>query len=68
VVGEEAGIGILAECRVDDADNQGERGCGRIEIQVVEAGDGLILVGRISVRALGLDLLAVDEDSGAESG
>ena len=68
VVGEEAGVSILAECGVDDAHHQSERGYGGIEVQVIEAGDGLILVGRIAMRSLGLHHIAVDEDFWAEPG
>ena len=68
VVGKEAGVGFGAEGGVDDADDESERSFGGIEIQVIEARDGLIFVGRISMRSLGLDLLAIDEDFGSETG
>ena len=68
VVGEESRVGVGAECGVDDAHDQGERGYGGVEIQIVDARDWLVFLGRISVRALGLDLDAIDEDFGTESG
>lgn len=66
--GEEAGVGVIAECGVDDAHDQGEGGLGGIEIQVVDARDGLKFLGRVAVRTFRLDLLAVGEDFRAEAG
>ena len=67
VVGEEAGVSIFAEGAVDDANRQGQRSLGRVEAEIVKARDGLIACRRVSMRSLGLNRLAVDEDFGAES-
>ncbi len=61
-IGEEACVGAIAEGNVGSSCDQGQRGFRRRNVQVVDAGDGLIVLREIPVRAFGIDQFSVGED------
>ena len=61
-VGKKAGIRAISERNVNGAHHQGEGGVRGSQIQVVDAGDLLIVLQIVSVRPVRLDLPAVGED------
>ena len=65
-IGKESGVGSKPGGEEDRAQHQGHRGLGGVQLQLINASDLLITLGRVSVRPLGANLPAVGEDIRAQ--
>ena len=64
--GEKAGVCAVADGSIDGSHRQRERGFRGRHVEIVDAGDLLIMLRSVAVRSLGLDLAAVGEDLGRQ--
>ena len=65
---EKACVGVIAEGDVGCSRDQGQRGFRRRNVEVVDAGDGLIVLRQIAVGALRVDQFSICKDIRAGSG
>ncbi len=66
-VGKEAGVSAVAEGDVVHAHDERERAFIGRHVEVVDAGDELIVLRCVTVRAFGLDEAAIGENIGTEA-
>ena len=60
--GKEAGVRAVAEGDIEGTDDEGERGLTGGDVEIVNAGNLLILLSPAGVRSLGQDEASVGED------